>query len=284
MRPRSRRCRSAAAVDSPIKKKFPPESQESERDICAKIKLMCPPKATTTTRTKPLSGALSAQLLLSKRVLPCCRPKTISAIWLHSRHASWWEPERERESESGKPVLASIAKRMRLWLDKKYAIFENYTQCIPLALSRRCSSNACGKRECAALLGRERERAERVLSQASASLRRQLHSPPHSLDSIRILTSQRSDVFGKTWKPFEWQKINPNWKYNIPPVNCGHRSRVFRRKKRGEKWNQSQNTKRLASNKKCYPEPEINSLLETTSVESPIFFGLTYVCRRISVD
>jgi len=65
---------------------------------------MCPPKATTTTRTKPLSGALSAQLLLSKRVLPCCRPKTISAIWLHSRHASWWEPQRERESESGKPV------------------------------------------------------------------------------------------------------------------------------------------------------------------------------------
>jgi len=49
MRPRSRRCRSAAAVDSPIKKKFPPESQESERDICAKIKLMCPPKAATAT-------------------------------------------------------------------------------------------------------------------------------------------------------------------------------------------------------------------------------------------
>jgi len=58
-------------------------------------------------------------------------------------------------------------------LDKKYAIFENYTQCIPLALSRRCSSNACGKRECAALLA-EGERAsgesalpsERFTSQA----------------------------------------------------------------------------------------------------------------------
>lgn len=49
MRPLPRRCRhhcSAAAADSPIKKKFPQRDteRESERDICAKIKLMCPPK------------------------------------------------------------------------------------------------------------------------------------------------------------------------------------------------------------------------------------------------
>lgn len=137
----------------PHQEKVPPERHREGEwawHMC-QDKINVPPKAATTTTTH--WAALSTLNCCS--LDECCRG---AAILL------WFYRKSNRRARERKPVLASIARRMRLWLDKKYAIFENYAQCISLACSRRCSSNAGSKLKCAALLAGERSLAsERTL-------------------------------------------------------------------------------------------------------------------------
>lgn len=104
--------------------------------------------ASQPANTKSEERRSRAQLLLSRRVLPCCKEPLRQ--WATNAHAA------DCKKKPARPLYGFHCMAHAMWLGKKYAIFENYTQCSSLAHHERLSLHQHAQ-ACAALLtGSER--------------------------------------------------------------------------------------------------------------------------------
>lgn len=118
------------------------------RDICVKIKLMCASKANFRGQPRQRERRRKRAALM----LNCCSRCSVAEL----QRATQRERTTERESvkcpciaeqQQQKPagsVYGFHCMAHAMWLGKKYAIFENYTQCSSLAPHMRCSFNPHG--------------------------------------------------------------------------------------------------------------------------------------------